>query len=172
MTLEDKVHAFRLRVLRRATELGNVSAACREAGISRTMFYLWRKRFVLYGSDGLHPRQTGERGGRPSQLSTTDEQKIVAAALAWPTWGPGRLSLQLAQHDLVVSSTTVWRALRRVGLGTRVERLLALEGHTAASAGLLTERTPDAACHERAPVMCRRRSLVSLCASTRSTSAG
>jgi len=141
MTLEDKVHAFRLRVLRRATELGNVSAACREAGISRTMFYRWRKRFVLYGSDGLHPRQTGERGGRPSQLSAMDEQKIVAAALAWPTWGPGRLSLQLAQHGLVVSPTTVWRALRRVGLGTRVERLLALEGHTAASAGLLTERT-------------------------------
>jgi hypothetical protein len=31
MTLEDKVHAFRLRLFRRAEELGNVSAACREA---------------------------------------------------------------------------------------------------------------------------------------------
>jgi|GEM_PF-5075861 len=28
MTLEDKVHAFRLHVLRHAQELGNVSAAC------------------------------------------------------------------------------------------------------------------------------------------------
>jgi transposase InsO family protein len=141
MTLEDKVHAFRLRVLCRASELGNVSAACREAGISRTVFYRWRKRFVLYGADGLHPRQTGERRGRPPLLSMVDEQKIVATALAWPTWGAGRLSLQLAQQGLVVSPSTVWRALRRVGLGTRLERLLALEGHSAASAGLLTERT-------------------------------
>jgi transposase InsO family protein len=141
MTLEDKVHAFRLRVLCRASELGNVSAACREAGISRTVFYRWRKRFVLYGADGLHPRQTGERRGRPPLLSPVDEQRIVATALAWPTWGAGRLSLQLAQQSVVVSPSTVWRALRRVGLGTRLERLLALEGHSAASAGLLTERT-------------------------------
>ena len=58
MTLEDKVHAFRLRVLQRAEELGNVSAACREAGISRTLYYRWKKRFLLYGADGLHPRRT------------------------------------------------------------------------------------------------------------------
>ena len=32
MTLEDRVHALRLRLFRRAGELGNVSAACREAG--------------------------------------------------------------------------------------------------------------------------------------------
>jgi len=40
MTLEDKVHAFRLHVLQRAQELGDVSAACREAGISRTLHRL------------------------------------------------------------------------------------------------------------------------------------
>jgi hypothetical protein len=28
MTLEDKVHGFRLHLFRRAQELGNVSAAC------------------------------------------------------------------------------------------------------------------------------------------------
>jgi len=34
MTLEDKVYLSRLHVLQRAKELDNVSAACREAGIS------------------------------------------------------------------------------------------------------------------------------------------
>ena len=58
MTLEDKVHVSRLHVLQRAKELGNVSAACREAGISRTLYYRWKKRFTLYGIDGLHPRRT------------------------------------------------------------------------------------------------------------------
>ena len=141
MTLEDKVHAFRLHVLRRAEELGNISAACREAGISRTLFYRWRKRFTRYGAVGLYPRQTGERRGRPPQLGMVKERQVLAMALAWPTWGPERLSLQLARQDCFVSPSTVWRALRRVGLGTRMQRVLALEGHTAASAGLLTERT-------------------------------
>ncbi len=36
MTLEDKVHAFRLHLFRRAQELGNVTAACRELGVSRS----------------------------------------------------------------------------------------------------------------------------------------
>ena len=141
MTLEDKVHAFRLRVLQRAEELGNVSAACREAGISRTLYYRWEKRFTHYGIDGLHPRRTAMRPGRSVQLDTTRERRIVAMALSWPTWGPRRLSLQLEQEGIIVSPTTVWRALRRLGLGTRVERLLVLEVHSAKSAGLLTERT-------------------------------
>jgi len=51
MTLEDKGHAFRLHVLQRAEELGNVSAACREVGISRTLFYRWKKRFTRYGAE-------------------------------------------------------------------------------------------------------------------------
>ena len=141
MTLEDKVHAFRLHVLQRAEELGNVSAACREAGISRTLFYRWKKRFTLYGIDGLHPRRTSTHPGRPVQMDTTTERKIVATALSCPTWGPGRLSLQLERESIFVSASTVWRALRRLGLGTRMERLLVLEVHSAKSAGLLTERT-------------------------------
>jgi len=39
MTLKDSIHGLRLRVMRRAAELGNVSQACREAGISRSLFY-------------------------------------------------------------------------------------------------------------------------------------
>ena len=71
MTLEDKTRSTRLRVLQRAQELGNVSAACREADISRTLDYRWKRRFTLYGSDGLHPRRTAARPGRPTQLERT-----------------------------------------------------------------------------------------------------
>ena len=122
MTLEDKVHVFRLHVLQRAEELGNVSAACREAGISRTLYYRWKKRFTLYGIDGLHPRRTAARPGRPVQLDTIKERRIVAMALSWPTWGPQRVSDQLRMEGLIVSATTVWRALHRLRLGTRTER--------------------------------------------------
>jgi transposase-like protein len=61
MTLDDSILATRLRVMRRAHELGNVSAACREAGISRTLFYRWLARFERYGPDGLHPRRQQAR---------------------------------------------------------------------------------------------------------------
>ena len=37
MSLEDKVHATRLLALHRAEELGNVSADCRDLGISRAL---------------------------------------------------------------------------------------------------------------------------------------
>ena len=141
MTLEDNVQRTRLRVLQRAKELGNVSAACREAGISRTLFYRWKKRFTCYGIDGLHPRRTATRPGRHIQLDSTKERKIVVMALAWPSWGPRRLSLQLEREGVVVSPSTVWRSLHRLGLGTRTDRLLVLEVHSAEHAGLLTERT-------------------------------
>ena len=39
MTLKDRVHALRLRLFRRAEELGDVSEACREAGLSRSAYY-------------------------------------------------------------------------------------------------------------------------------------
>ncbi len=54
MTLEDSVHAFRLRLFRRAEELGNVTRACEEAGVSRSLYYQLRSRFVRHGADGLH----------------------------------------------------------------------------------------------------------------------
>jgi transposase-like protein len=44
---------MRLRVIERAQVLGNVSAVCRELGISRTLFYRWRSRLERYGVDGV-----------------------------------------------------------------------------------------------------------------------
>jgi transposase InsO family protein len=144
MTLEDSIHAFRLRVMIRAQQLGNVSKACREFGISRSLFYRWRKRFLAYGPDGLYPRRHGARPGRPPSLSVQAERSILALALAWPTWGPVQLANQLRRPEhggLTVAPSTIYRVLRRMGLQTRWERLAVLEAHSAQAAGLLTERT-------------------------------
>lgn len=141
MTLEDKVHGFRLLLFRRAHELGNVSAACRELGVSRSLYYQLRTRHVRYGPDGLHPTRRRGRPGRPAQLDATTERQVLALALSWPTWGPRQLSDQLALRGLRVAESTVYRALRRHALGTREQRLGLLETHSAKRAGLLTERT-------------------------------
>jgi len=141
MTLEDKVHATRLLALQRAEALGNVSAACRELGISRSLFYRWKDRYERYGRDGLHPRRYQRQRGRPHGLSAQDEQAILAIALSHPTCGPRFYSLYLARSHRYLSSSTIYRALRRMGLGTRQQRLVVLEQHSAERAGLLTERT-------------------------------
>ena len=63
MTLDESIQGMRLQVIRRATQIG-VSAACAEAGISRTLFYRWQHRLSCYGIDGLHPRRLRARPGR------------------------------------------------------------------------------------------------------------
>ena len=115
MTLEDKVHATRLLALQRAEALGNVSAACRELGISRSLFYRWKDRYERYGRDGLHPRRYQRQRGRPHGLSAQDEQAILAIALSHPTCGPRFYSLYLARSHRYLSSSTIYRALRRMG---------------------------------------------------------
>jgi len=144
MTLEDSVMQSRLRVIVRAQQIGNVSKACREFGISRSLFYRWRKRYLAYGADGLRPGHQGGRRGRPPTLSVQAERAILAMAVAWPTAGPLRLAQQLAlpEHEnWKVAASTIYRLLKRTGLQTRWERLAVLEAHSAQAAGLLTERT-------------------------------
>jgi len=141
MTLEDSIHIQRLRVLREAERLGNVSAACRRHGMSRTLFYRLRQRLEQYGPDGVHPKRRQARRGRPSPLGVQTERRVIAFALAWPTCGPQWVSDQLAREGLTVAPVTIWRLLRRSGLGTRRARLAVLEQHSATTTGLLTERT-------------------------------
>jgi transposase len=141
MTLEDSVHTFRLRLFQRAEALGNVSQACRELGVSRSLYYQLRKRFVRYGPDGLHPKRRRGHRGRPSAIDAATERQVLALSLAWPSFGPQQLAAQLARQGVHVARSTIHRLLRRRGLSRRQQRFAALEGHSAKRAGLLTERT-------------------------------
>ena len=143
MTLDDSIQGIRLRALELAKELGSVTEACEQLGISRSLFYRWRKRFESYGADGLHPKRTRAGRGRPSALTPDQERAVVALALAWPTSGPQRLSDHLLTQRLRLAPSTIHRLLHRVGLGTRRERLGVVEHHSARSVGLLTERTRE-----------------------------
>src|SRR5207247_2897963 len=96
MTLADSVVALRLKVMKRAEETGNVSEACRQFGISRTLFYRWRRRYLSYGDTGLVPRPS--RPQRWARQSAPElEHSVLAYALAWPTHGPQRIADQLAR---------------------------------------------------------------------------
>ena len=117
MTLEDSIHSQRLRVLRDAERLGNVSEACRRHGMSRTLFYRLRQRLEQYGPDGVHPKRRQARRGRPPAVPVQTERRVIAFALAWPTCGPQWYSDQLAREGVAIAPTTIWRLLRRQQLG-------------------------------------------------------
>ena len=142
MTLDESVHGMRLRVIERAQVLGNVSAVCRELGISRTLFYRCRRRVEQYGTDGLHPRRQRAQPGRPASTPPEVERLVLGIAISAATWGCRRIAAYLARTwQLRLAPSTVQRLLRRVGLATRRARLTVLEQQAARTAGLLTERT-------------------------------
>ena len=128
MSLEakEKVARQRLSVLELAEALGNAAEACRRRGIWKSQFYEYKKRFKLYGIEGLkdlppihktHPQTT------PPEV----EEKIIATSLTHPTWGCCRLSSYLKLADIFVSSPTIQKILIRHGMASRYERLLKLE---------------------------------------------
>ena len=110
MTLDESIQGLRLRVMRRAEQVGNVSQVCREFGISRTLFYRWRRRIERYGADGLHPRRTqgrrgsagaggpgdrapgAERGDQRRDLGVQPDRRPPGPDVAGAAWRPARCS--------------------------------------------------------------------------------
>jgi hypothetical protein len=150
MTLEDSIHSQRLRVLREAERLGNVSKACRRYGMSRTLFYRLRQRLEQYGPDGVHPKRRHARRGRPPAVPVQLERRVIAFALAWPTCGPQWYSDQLGREGVARDD------LAPVARSSSGRAAAWRCWSTAARRGLLTERRETAAMwRERAGDCCR-----------------
>ena len=110
----SRAAARRLAIIRHAEEVsGNVALTCRYYGISRTLFYTWRRRYEELGIDGLRPRS---RRPHTSPNATSGEVigKIVHLRKTYH-FGPAKISMYLKRyHDLEVSTSGVWRILRRL----------------------------------------------------------
>ena len=68
MTTDKKVARRKLSLLELASDLGNVSKACRMIGYSRQQFYEIRRNFQTYGADGLLDRLPGVKGPHPNRV--------------------------------------------------------------------------------------------------------
>ena len=66
MTLTDKVVQLRRHVIQRVALGVPVVRACREAGISRTLFYRWKREYLRYGDAGLWPALAVMASAEPS----------------------------------------------------------------------------------------------------------
>ncbi len=124
-----------------ARELGNVAEACRQRGLDRTSFYEWKRRFQTQGFEGLKDLPPIHKS-HPQTTPPEVVDRIKALALAHPAYGCNRHEAMLALEGVRVSSITIQKILNENGLGTKVERWLALEQQNAEKA---IEITPEQA---------------------------
>ncbi len=115
----------RMSTLLQAAQLGSVAKVCREAGISRSTYYDWKKRFREQGKAGLVTLPTVHHA-HPQTTAKHTEDQIMSLALANPALGCDRIRDLMPDDGNMVSSTTVHKILNRHGLGNRSDRWLAL----------------------------------------------
>jgi transposase InsO family protein len=116
--------SLRIEFVERAAKPGsNVSALCREFGISRETGHKWLARIREQGYDGLE-----ERSRRPATSPYATAEEVVLAVLsereAHPAWGPKKLEVVLRRRlrDDTPSRATIARILQRFGSVRRRRR--------------------------------------------------
>lgn len=127
MTTNKKIARRKLSLLELASELSNVSKACRIMGYSRQQFYEIRRNYQVYGAEGLVDRLSGPRGPHPNRVDKEVEEAILGYSLEHPTHGCLRVAQQLALRNIHVSSGGVRGVWNRHSLLTKTQRLLRLE---------------------------------------------
>lgn len=131
----------RVRLLELAAELGNVSEACRQFGVSRTRYYEWKKVADRYGLEALVPKDR-RRPAQPNETPTHVVAELLVLVVVEPTIGCRQYSDRLDELGYRVSKSTVQRILVTHGLGARRQRV-ARAAAVAQLSGLITETVTD-----------------------------
>jgi transposase InsO family protein len=136
------IYRRRLAVLALAKETGNVAAACRTFGISRTRYYEWKSRAERYGLEALMPKER-RTPQMPQATPTHVLEELLTLAVLEPTIGCRQYGDRLGDRGFSISKSTVQKHLVAHGLGRRAQRLARAAAITAATTGLLTEAAKD-----------------------------
>jgi transposase-like protein len=102
----------------------NVSAFCREHGLNRDTFYVWRRRYAAEGLAGLEPRSRAPK--RRQRIDASIEEAIMRLrkelaeqgldhGATTIQWHLGRAKIGGRKITKVPSVATIWRALQRAG---------------------------------------------------------
>ena len=143
MTPAEIIAHRRRRLLELAEELGNISEACRQLGVSRTRYYQWRKLADAYGLDALTPKAR-RRPQLPNATPTHVVERLLSVAVTQPTLGARQFADRLGDEGFVVSKTTVAKILADHGLSRRSQRLARAAAIAAATSGLVTDAAREA----------------------------
>ena len=100
----------------------SVTDLCERFFRSRTWFYKWKRRYELYGKEGL---RTIDRSppAMPNRTPLDIEMNILNFIITYPAYGPQRIANELTRKDIPVKPSAVYNVLKRHNLNTRKQRM-------------------------------------------------
>jgi len=139
MNTQNRLIDAKVSILQLAHELGNISKACKKAGIARSSFYEIKKAYEQFGRVGLEP-QPRRRPRMPNEYSEDLIRRILEYTRENPSYSYSRIARELQLQGVSVGATGVRRVFDRHGLTHRLGRFLWLEKEVSEGRGILTER--------------------------------
>jgi transposase InsO family protein len=125
-------------LLNLASELHNVSKACKIMGVSRDTFYRYQELVETDGLDGLINRNRRVPNLR-NRVDDSTEQAVISYAVDFPAHGQHRTSNELRKRGVFVSGSGVRSIWLRHKLENFKGRLGALEAKVAAEGVVLSD---------------------------------
>lgn len=112
-TMNDVRKEFALKALASGA---NLSALCREYGVTRKTGRQWRERAKRDGINQLAERSRRPKSN-PTELAEGIVCRIVRLKMTHPSWGPRKIcELYRRAHDQVLSISSCHRVLKKSGL--------------------------------------------------------
>ena len=125
-SLNQNVIRHKIGLLNLATELGDVSKACKVMGLSRDTFYRYQNAVAEGGIEALF--ESNRRKPNPkNRVEEATETAVLAYATEQPAHGQVRTSNELRQRGIFVSPSGVRSIWLRNDLASFKQRLAALE---------------------------------------------
>ncbi len=134
----ERIVQNKLGLLNLASELNNISRACKVMGVSRDTFYRYKTAHESGGLEALFdkPRRKPNVKNRVDEVT---EQAVLAFSTDFPAYGQVRASNELRKSGISVSPSGVRSIWLRHGMETLKKRLSALEEKVAQEGFILTE---------------------------------
>lgn len=115
---EDRCHIFNYFFTHRP----DITELCTLFNRSRTWFYKWKRRYELYGKEGLRNIDRSQPA-MPNKTPLDIEMKILNFIITYPAYGPQRIANELTRENVPVKPSAVYNVLKRHNLNTRKQRL-------------------------------------------------